>query len=212
MCMYLLPDVTNMCICNKNLCHASRFLTTEIQLLIPDVTHELNALSNIRYRNGSSSWHVLRNNRHIETECTPVYMVIRQRRGRDTPWWTYSRYNSHCSIFFFWKSIEFGTMQMTWKASVVLFIINVVYNCYKFQTWIQIEKKTNKWNNSLAIFPSWLLKTTDTYACCIMKIIYIERKTIKSHCCHYWIANKLQVIHANHRSVLTKTICSSLLQ
>lgn len=79
-------------------------LTTEILLLIPDVTHELNALSNIRYRNGSSSWHVLRNNRHIETECTPVYMVIRQRRGRDTPWWTYSKYNSHCSIFFFGKA------------------------------------------------------------------------------------------------------------
>lgn len=60
-------------------------LTTEILLLIPDVTHELNALSNIRYRNGSSSCHVLHNNRHIETECTPVYMVIRQRKGRDTP-------------------------------------------------------------------------------------------------------------------------------
>lgn len=101
MCMYLLPDVTNMCICNKHLCHTSRFLTTEIQLLIPDVTHELNALSNIRYRNGSSSWHVLHNNRHIETECTPVYMVIRQRRGRDTPWWTYSKYDSYCSIYIY---------------------------------------------------------------------------------------------------------------
>lgn len=143
MCMYLLPDVTNMCICNNNLCHTSRFLTTEILLLIPDVTHELNALSNIRYRNGSSSWHVLHNNRHIETECTPVYMVIRMKKGG-------IHLNKHIVniivtvVFFFWKSIEFETMQMTCKAVVVLFIINVVYNCYKFQTWIQIETKQMK--------------------------------------------------------------------
>lgn len=161
--MYLLPDVTNMCICNKHLCHTSRFLTTEIQLLIPDVTHELNALSNIRYRNGSSSWYVLHNNRHIETECTPVYMVIRQRKGRDTPWWTYSKYDSHCSIFFFfWKSIEFETKQMTWKALVVIFIINVVYNCYKFQTWIQIETK-NKWNNFIQFACNFSKLVTKNY-------------------------------------------------
>lgn len=119
-------------------------LTTEIQLLIPDVTQELNALSNIRYRNGSSSWHVLHNNRHIETECIPVYMVIRQKKGRDTPWWTYSKYDSYCSIYIFFEKHRVWNYADDLESFGWLFIINVVYNCYKFQTWIQIETKQMK--------------------------------------------------------------------